>query len=37
MCLKSTPVSDTSHTLEKDHGRTEERSCSVVTDLRFVD
>jgi predicted transposase YbfD/YdcC len=35
--FKNTPSTDTETTLEKDHGRIEERTCSVITDLRFVD
>ena len=35
--FKSTPIADSHTTVEKDHGRMEERSCSVITDLRFVD
>lgn len=30
-------VADTASTLEKDHGRIEERTCSIITDLRFID
>lgn len=32
-----TPVSTTHTTEEKDHGRIEKRTCSVITDLRFVE
>lgn len=32
-----TPTAEIHNTLEKDHGRIEERTCSVITDLRFVD
>jgi len=32
-----TPTQSTYTTIEKDHGRIEERTCSVITDLRFVD
>jgi predicted transposase YbfD/YdcC len=35
--FKTTSVAHTYTTIEKDHGRIEERSCSVITDLRFVD
>lgn len=35
--FQSTRLSSTHSTIEKDHGRIEERSCSVITDLRFVD
>jgi predicted transposase YbfD/YdcC len=35
--FKTTPVAYTQSSVEKDHGRIEERSCSVITDLRFVD
>lgn len=35
--FKSTPLSGTSSTLEKDHGRIEDRVCSFIADLRFVD
>jgi predicted transposase YbfD/YdcC len=30
-------LADTASTLEKDHGRIEERTCSVITDLKFID
>ena len=35
--FKNMTVSDTETTLEKDHGRIEERTCTTITDLRFVD
>lgn len=35
--FKVTPVASTHQTEEKNHGRIEKRSCSVITDLRFVD
>jgi predicted transposase YbfD/YdcC len=35
--FKSTAISDTETTLEKGHGRIEERTCTTITDLRFVD
>ena len=35
--FKTTPVIDSCSTLEKGHGRIEERTCKVITDLRFVD
>jgi predicted transposase YbfD/YdcC len=35
--FKTTAVSHTYTTTEKDHGRIEERTCSVISDLRFVD
>jgi predicted transposase YbfD/YdcC len=35
--FKNTSPAYTHTTTEKDHGRLEERSCSVITDLRFVD
>ena len=31
------PISNTDQTIEKSHGRLEERTCSVLHDLRFVD
>jgi predicted transposase YbfD/YdcC len=30
-------ITDKASTLEKDHGRIEERTCSIITDLRFID
>lgn len=33
----NTAITDTATTLEKSHGRIEERSCKTITDLRFVD
>lgn len=35
--FKTTPVSNSCTTAEKDHGRIGERTCSVINDLRFVD
>ena len=35
--FKVTPASTTHVTEEKNHGRIEKRTCSVITDLRFVD
>lgn len=35
--FKTTLIAETDNTLEKDHGRIEERTCSIITDLRFVD
>lgn len=35
--FKNNPIADISTTVEKEHGRIEERTCSVITDLRFVD
>jgi predicted transposase YbfD/YdcC len=35
--FQSTPIEDTHKTIEKGHGRIEERSCSIISDLRFVD
>jgi predicted transposase YbfD/YdcC len=35
--FRSTPITDTDATIEKDHGRIEERGCSIISDLRFVD
>jgi predicted transposase YbfD/YdcC len=35
--FKTTPVASTHTTEEKDHGRIEKRTCSVITDLRFID
>jgi len=32
-----TPIESTYTTIEKDHGRIEQRTCSVISDLRFVD
>ena len=35
--FKVTPIASTHLTEEKNHGRIEKRTCSVITDLRFVD
>ncbi len=35
--FKTSPIVDVCNTLEKGHGRIEERTCQVITDLRFVD
>lgn len=35
--FKTSPIVDVFNTLEKGHGRIEERTCQVITDLRFVD
>lgn len=35
--FKNNSIADISTTLEKDHGRIEERTCSIITDLRFID
>ncbi len=35
--FKNTATTDTHSTLEKGHGRIEERTCTTITDLRFVD
>jgi predicted transposase YbfD/YdcC len=35
--FKTTAIAHTHTTTEKDHGRIEERTCLVITDLRFVD
>jgi predicted transposase YbfD/YdcC len=35
--FKNTAITDTARTLEKCHGRIEERTCTTITDLRFVD
>lgn len=35
--FKTTIIADTFNTLEKGHGRVEERNCKVIKDLRFVD
>jgi predicted transposase YbfD/YdcC len=37
VAFKITPTASTHTTEEKDHGRIEKRTCSVITDLRFVD
>jgi predicted transposase YbfD/YdcC len=34
--FEKSPISDVSNTLEKGHGGIEERTCKVITDLRFV-
>jgi predicted transposase YbfD/YdcC len=35
--FETTSIADVSNTLEKGHGRIEERTCKVITDLRFVE
>ncbi len=35
--FKNTAIADTANTLEKGHGRIEDRTCTIITDLRFVD
>lgn len=35
--FKNTAITDTHTTLEKSHGRIEERTCTTIADLRFVD
>ena len=35
--FSNTIITDTASTLEKSHGRIEERCCKIITDLRFVD
>ncbi len=35
--FKNTAIADVDSTLEKSHGRIEERTCTTITDLRFVD
>src|SRR5947209_2107739 len=35
--FQATPAISTHTTIEKDHGRIEESTCSVIRDLRFVD
>lgn len=35
--FKTSPIVDVCNTIEKGHGRIEERTCQVITDLRFVD
>lgn len=35
--FKVTPLASSHETEEKNHGRIEKRSCSVITDMRFVD
>ena len=35
--FKISPIVDVCNTLEKGHGRIGERTCQVITDLRFVD
>jgi len=35
--FKNTAIADTANTLEKAHGRIEDRTCTTITDLRFVD
>lgn len=37
VAFKTTAITDTCNTLEKEHGRIEDRTCQVITDLRFVD
>lgn len=37
MAFSKQNVVDTASSLEKDHGRIEERTCSIITDLRFID
>lgn len=35
--FKNTAIADTANTLEKGHGRIEDRTCTTITDLRFVE